>query len=36
MAVKDIKFGNDARSRMLNGVSTLAKTVKVTLWAERT
>jgi len=31
MAVKDIKFGNDARSRMLNGVSTLAKTVKVTL-----
>ncbi len=31
MAVKDIKFGNDARSRMLNGVTTLAKTVKVTL-----
>lgn len=31
MAVKDIKFGNDARSKMLNGVSVLAKTVKVTL-----
>ncbi|MDO4184183.1 MAG: chaperonin GroEL [Rhodospirillales bacterium] len=31
MAVKDIKFGNDARSKMLNGVTTLAKTVKVTL-----
>ena len=31
MAVKDIKFGNDARSRMLAGVSILAKTVKVTL-----
>ncbi|MBP5399349.1 MAG: chaperonin GroEL [Alphaproteobacteria bacterium] len=31
MAVKEIKFGNDARSRMLAGVSILAKTVKVTL-----
>ncbi len=31
MAVKEIKFGNDARSRMLAGVSVLAKTVKVTL-----
>ena len=31
MAVKDIKFGNEARSKMLNGVMTLAKTVKVTL-----
>lgn len=31
MAVKDIKFGNDARSKMLNGVTVLAKTVKVTL-----
>ena len=31
MAVKDIKFGNDARSKMLNGVTALAKTVKVTL-----
>ena len=31
MAVKDIKFGNDARSKMLNGVAVLAKTVKVTL-----
>lgn len=31
MAAKDIKFGNDARSKMLKGVETLAKTVKVTL-----
>ena len=31
MAVKDIKFGNEARSKMLTGVMTLAKTVKVTL-----
>ena len=31
MAAKDIKFGTDARSRMLKGVETLAKTVKVTL-----
>ena len=31
MAVKEIKFGNEARSKMLNGVSILAKTVKVTL-----
>lgn len=31
MAVKEIKFGNDARSKMLNGVMVLAKTVKVTL-----
>ena len=31
MAAKDIKFGTDARSKMLNGVEILAKTVKVTL-----
>ena len=31
MAAKDIKFGSDARSKMLKGVETLAKTVKVTL-----
>ena len=31
MAAKDIKFGTDARSKMLKGVETLAKTVKVTL-----
>ena len=31
MAAKDIKFGIDARSKMLKGVETLAKTVKVTL-----
>ncbi len=31
MAVKDIKFGSDARSKMLKGVEVLAKTVKVTL-----
>ena len=31
MAAKDIKFGTDARSKMLKGVETLAKTLKVTL-----
>ena len=31
MAAKDIKFGTNARSKMLKGVETLAKTVKVTL-----
>ncbi len=31
MAAKDIQFGSDARSKMLKGVETLAKTVKVTL-----
>ena len=31
MAAKDTKFGTDARSKMLKGVETLAKTVKVTL-----
>ncbi len=31
MAAKDVKFGTDARSRMLAGVDTLANAVKVTL-----
>ncbi|MDR1475624.1 MAG: chaperonin GroEL [Holosporales bacterium] len=31
MAVKDIKFSNDARSRMLRGVDLLSDAVKVTL-----
>lgn len=31
MAAKDIKFGGEARSKMLKGVETLAATVKVTL-----
>ncbi len=31
MAVKDIEFGSSARAKMLKGVETLAKTVKVTL-----
>lgn len=31
MAAKDIKFGTDARAKMLKGVETLAKAVKVTL-----
>lgn len=31
MTAKDIKFGTDARAKMLKGVETLAKTVKVTL-----
>ena len=31
MAAKDVKFGSDARARMLEGVDTLANAVKVTL-----
>ena len=31
MAAKDVKFGADARNRMLNGVNILADAVKVTL-----
>ena len=31
MAAKEVKFGSDARSRMLRGVDTLADAVKVTL-----
>ena len=31
MAAKDVRFGDDARSRMLRGVDILADTVKVTL-----
>ena len=31
MAAKDVKFGVDARTKMLNGVELLAKAVKVTL-----
>ncbi|MEM7214990.1 MAG: chaperonin GroEL [Pseudomonadota bacterium] len=31
MAAKEVKFGSDARERMLNGVDTLANAVKVTL-----
>ena len=31
MAAKDIEFGSDARSKMLKGVETLAKTVKVNI-----
>ncbi len=31
MANKDVRFGNDARQRMLRGVDTLADAVKVTL-----
>jgi chaperonin GroEL len=31
MAAKDVKFGSDARSRMMKGVDTLANAVKVTL-----
>ena len=29
MAAKDIEFGSDARSKMLKGVETLAKAVKI-------
>jgi len=31
MSAKDVKFGDDARSQMLDGVNTLANAVKVTL-----
>ena len=31
MSAKDVRFGDDARSRMLEGVNTLANAVKVTL-----
>jgi hypothetical protein len=31
MAAKDVKFGRDARERILNGVDILANAVKVTL-----
>ena len=31
MAAKDVKFGADARERMLRGIDTLANAVKVTL-----
>ncbi len=31
MAAKDVKFGDDARSRMIRGVNILAQAVKVTL-----
>ncbi|MFD1158985.1 chaperonin GroEL [Roseovarius aestuarii] len=31
MSAKDVKFGTDARDRMLNGINTLATAVKVTL-----
>jgi chaperonin GroEL len=31
MSVKDVRFGDDARSQMLDGVNTLANAVKVTL-----
>ena len=31
MASKDVKFGQDARDRMLRGVDILANAVKVTL-----
>jgi chaperonin GroEL len=31
MAAKDVRFGSDARQRMLRGVDTLAEAVKVTL-----
>ncbi|MEO6800015.1 MAG: TCP-1/cpn60 chaperonin family protein, partial [Rhodanobacter sp.] len=31
MAAKEVRFGEDARARMLKGVNTLANAVKVTL-----
>jgi chaperonin GroEL len=31
MAAKDVKFGSEARNRMLKGVNILADAVKVTL-----
>jgi len=31
MAAKEVRFGEDARARILKGVNTLANAVKVTL-----
>src|SRR4030081_1033424 len=31
MAAKDVRFGDDARQRMLRGVDTLAEAVRITL-----
>ena len=31
MSAKDVKFGDDARARMVNGVNVLANAVKITL-----
>ena len=31
MSAKDVKFGDNARTEMLDGVNTLANAVKVTL-----
>ena len=31
MTAKDVKFGDDSRARMINGVNILANAVKVTL-----
>src|SRR6202453_602600 len=31
MAAKDVRFGGDARQRMMRGVDTLAEAVKITL-----
>src|SRR5271167_4962454 len=31
MAAKDVRFGGDARQRMMRGVDTLAESVKITL-----
>jgi len=31
MSAKEVRFGDDARSRMVNGVNILANAVKVTL-----
>ena len=34
MAAKDVKFGTDAREKMLRGVDVLANAVKTTLGAQ--
>ena len=31
MTAKSVKFGNDTREKMINGVNTLANAVKITL-----
>jgi chaperonin GroEL len=31
MAAKDVRFGDDARQRMMRGVDTLAEAVRITL-----
>lgn len=35
MAAKDVKFGDAARAKMLDGVNILADAVKINTWTKR-